>query len=217
MNAPVNTPAARLSTVLWSWMRDRRGSVTIEFVLGAVLIATTVVAGLELYQVVSAQSTALRAAVTMADYMSLEETPSVAFIEDLAAFSYLNEIGKESSAAFVISAVRRFEATPTEPDPPAVVEWKWKTGIGPDPAAPLPDGFTESCGTLGAAGSVASTLKTELDMQPGEKVVVVEVCLDLNARAFVTGGLLPDSVLPKHFYQHQILPVRGHVMPAEPS
>lgn len=222
MNVLVNTAAVRPPTLLLSWIPDRRGSVSVEFVLGSVLIALTLVAGMELYQVVSAQSTALRAAVTMVDYMSLEETPSGAFINDLATFSAHHEIGNDSMAAFVISAVRRFEATSTEPDPPAVVEWNWKTAVAqttanPDPDAPTPEQFADSCGVLGPAGSEAPGLRADLDMQPGEMVVVVEVCIDLTGRAYITGGFLPDSVLPKHFYQHQVLPVRGHVMPAAPS
>ena len=207
---------ARLSTSLSSWMWSSRGSVSVEFVIGSVLIIITTVAGMDLYRVIGAQSVGLRAATTMASYVSLETAPRETFIEDLAAFSYRNEIALPSQAAFVISAVSRAAATATEPDPPIVVHWNQKTAVGEDPDSP-PLALGESCGRLGDSDDGEAAMLTELGMEPGERVVVVEVCVKLLPRAFVSGRLLPDNLFPTLFYQHQILPVRGDRIPEEPS
>ncbi len=216
MNTLVGPLTVWLSTILSSWMRDRRGSASVEFVIGSVLIVTTAVAGLDLYRVINTQSVALRAATTMADYVSLEQAPQAALIDDLAAFSYRKEIALPSQVAFVVSAVSRSDATALEPDPPVVVRWNRKTAVGEDPDSP-PLEFGETCGRLGDSSDGEVVLQTELGMEPGEMVVVVEVCVDLLPRAFVGGGLLSGNLFPTFFYQHQILPVRGDRVPEEPS
>lgn len=211
----MSAPAPPLSKNIPSWMRDRRGSVSVEFVLGAVVIATVAVGGMDLYRVIDAQSASLHAATTMADYVSLEEAPSEAFIKDLAAFSYRNEIALPSEAAFVVSAVSRADATDADPDPPAVVRWNRKIAVGEDPRFP-PAELGESCGRLDDSGNGDGALRA-LGMDPGEMVVVVEVCVKLLPGAFVSGGLLSGHVFPTLFYQHRILPVRGDSVPGEPS
>ncbi len=209
MSTLVNTLTGRFSGSLSSWTRDRRGSVSVEFVIGSVLIVAATVGGLDLYRMIGAQGLALHAATTMADYVSLEAAPNEAFIKDLAKFLHRNEIRSPSQAAFVVSAVSRPVATDEEPDPPIVVQWNRKIAIGEDPESP-PAGFGESCGRLGDSGG--SALRT-LGMEPGEMVIVVEVCVALPPEAFVTGG----NLFPTLFYQHQILPVRGDRIPEEPS
>ena len=216
MNTLVSTLTIRLLTGLSSWMRDRRGSVSVEFVIGSVLIVTTTVAGIDLYQVINAQSVVLRAATTMAEYVSLESVPRAAFIDDMAAFSYRYQIALPSQAAFVVSAISRSDATALEPDPPAVVHWNRKIPVGQDPGS-LPLELAETCGRLGDSSDGEVVLQTELQMEPGEMVIVVEVCVNLLPQAFVGGALLSGNVYPTHFYQHQILPVRGQSMPEEPS
>ena len=216
MNTLVNTLTARLSRGLRSWMRDRRGSVAVEFVIGSVLIVTTTVAGMDLYQVINAQSVVLRGAATMAEYVSLESTPSAAFIDDLAAFSHRYQIVLPSQAAFVVSAISRADATVLEPDPPAVVHWNRKTLLTQD-SETVPLELGASCGRLGGLNNGELVLQRELEMEPGEMVVVVEVCVNLLPQAFVGGALLSGAVYPTFFYQHQILPVRGEKVPEEPS
>lgn len=216
MTAFFNDLAARVSTALLSWIRDRRGSVSIEFVAGAIVIVTTTVAGVDLYRVVDAQSAALRAAVTMADYLSQETAPSAASIDDLAEFSYGNEIALPANAAFVLSAVSRAPATAGEPDPPALVRWTRTTTRGEDPASP-PLALGESCGRLGESEDGDAAVRADLAMTPGEMVVVVEVCVELLSGAFVGGSFIAGNLYPTRFYQHQILPVRGANLPAEPA
>ena len=216
MNTLVNTLAARLLTGLSSWMRDIRGSVSVEFVMGSVLIVTTTVAGIDLYQVINTQSVALHATTTMAEYVSLESAPRAAFIDDLAAFSHRYQIVLPSEAAFVVSAVSRADATVSEPDPPAVVHWNRKTPLGPDTESP-PVELAASCGRLGDSSDGKVALQTELEMEPGERVVVVEVCIQLLPEAFLGGQALSGNIYPTFFYQQQILPVRGDSMPEEPS
>lgn len=216
MNTLVGTLTARLLTGLRSWMRDRRGSVSVEFVIGSVLIVTTAVAGMDLYQVIHAQSVVLRAATTMAEYVSLESAPSATFIDDLAAFSHRYQIALPSEAAFVVSVISRSDATALEPDPPAVVHWNRTTLVSQDPE-PLAPELADSCGRLGGSSDGEVVLQAELGMEPGERVVVVEVCVNLLPQAFVGGSLLSGNVYPTLFYQHQILPVRGESVPEEPS
>lgn len=216
MNALVSTLTARLSEGLSSWMWNRGGSVSVEFVIGSVLIVTTTVLGMDVYRAVNAQSVTLHAAVTMAEYVSLEAAPSAAFIDDLAAFSHRNQIALPSQVAFVVSAVSRSDATATEPDPPIVVRWNRKTAIGEDPDSP-PLELGDSCGRLGDSEDGQKVLRTELKMEPGEMVVAVEVCVNLLPQAFVGGQVLSGNLFPTFFYQLRILPVRGDRVPAEPS
>ena len=210
MNTLVSTLTGRFSGSLSSWTRDRRGSVTVEFVIGSVLLVTATVGGLYLYRTVETRSLAAHAATAMADYVSLEETPSEAFIEDLARFLHRNEIAIPSQAAFVVSAVGRSGATDDEPDPPVVVHWDREIAVGEDPESP-PVELAESCGRLGDADDEGGVLPA-LGMEPGEMVIVVEVCV-----ALPPGVLLAGRLFPTFFYQQQILPVRGDHMPEEPS
>ena len=212
MSRLVNTLTDRLR----SWTRGTQGSVSLEFVIGAVLIVTATVGGMDLYRVIEAQSLSLRAASTMAEYVSLESAPSATFIDDLAKFSHRNEVALPSDAVFVVSAVSRSDATATDPDPPVVVQWTRTIAIGEDPSSP-PLELAGSCGQLGDSGDVDPAMLTELGMEPGAMVVVVEVCLKLLPRAFVSGGMLAGNVFPSLSYQHRILPVRGETMPGEPA
>ncbi len=216
MNAIVRTLGARLSASTSSWVSDRRGSVSVEFVLGAVVIITVAVAGMDLYRVIDARSASLHAATTMADYISLEEAPLEAFVQDLAVFSYRNEIALPSEAAFVVSAVGRVEATDADPDPPVVVHWDWKIAVGEDPLSP-PAELADSCSRIIADSGDADGALRALAMEPGEMAVVVEVCVRLLPGAFFSGALLSDNVFPTLFYRHRILPVRGDSVPEEPS
>lgn len=216
MGALAGNLTNQLSTGLLSWMRDTRGSVSVEFVIGAILIVTATVGGMDLYRVIDAQSLSLRAASTVAEYVSLESAPNATFLDDLAKFSYSNEIALPSDAAFVVSAVSRADATTADPDPPAVVQWTRAFAVGEDPASP-PRDLADSCGRLGDSGDVDPATLTVLAMEPGDMVVVVEVCLRLLPRAFVGGGVLAGNVFPTLFYQNRILPVRGDTMPEEPA
>lgn len=211
----MSTLAVPLSKSISSWMGNRRGSASVEFVLGAVVIVTVAVGSMDLYRIIDTRSASLHAATTMADYVSLEEAPREAFIGDLARFSYRNEIALPSDTAFVISTVSRPDATNADPDPPAVVRWNRKITVGEDPLSP-PTELGDSCSRLNGSDDGDGVLQT-LDMAPGEMVVVVEVCVELLPRAFVSGGLLSDTVFPTHFYQYRILPVRGDMLPEEPS
>ena len=215
-NAPAGAPASRLAAVFSSWLRDRRGSVSLEAVFAALLVVTTAVAGIDLYQAVDARSVGARGAGTMASYVSLEAAPRQVFLEDLAAFSYRNEIARPSEALFVVSAVSRDTVTEAEPDPPVVVRWTRAIAIGEDPDDP-PTDLADSCSVLDDSEDGEQPLLEDLGMEPGEMVVVAQVCVRLLPRALVSGRLLADTLLPTRFYQHRILPVRGDTLPEEPS
>lgn len=221
MKAAACAMTAWLSRGLYSWMRSTRGSVSVEFALGAVIVLTVTVGGLDVYRIIDAQAVTFRAAATMADYVSLEEAPTRQSLEDLAEFSYRNEIGLPSEAAFVVSLIGRAEATDTESDPPAILQWdgyQWRHPVGgEDPDSP-PEQLAEDCGSLGDNNDGGeATLQEELAMEPGEQVVVVEVCVKLMPRAFVSGAAIAGNVLPTLFYRHHIIPVRGETPPTKPT
>lgn len=216
MNVRVGTLTGLLSGSLWSWMRDRRGSVSVEFVIGSVLILAAAVGGFDLYRVIVGQSVTLHAATAMADYVSLEAAPNKKLLEDLAAFSYRKEFAQASQAAFVVSVAIRSVATDEVPDPPVVQQWSHQIAIGEDPESP-PVEFGKSCGRVFGDLDNGGGALHALGMEPGEMVVVVEVCVMLPSSAFVSGPLLANSVFPTRFYQHRIFPVRGDSIPEDPS
>lgn len=195
-----------------TWVRNTRASVSVEFVVGAVLIVTATVGGLDLYRLVDARSVGLRAAATMADYVALETDPNLQFIEDLAKYLNKHEIAMPSDAAFVISAVNKPGATEDEDDPPAVVSWSRKIVVS-DMSTPSSD--LGNCGRIGGKGDEA-TLPAVLAMEPGEDIVVAEVCVKLLPTAFVSGGVLPADLLPSLLYRQQIRPMRAGTLPKEP-
>lgn len=196
-----------------SWASNTRASVSVEVVLGAILIITTTVGALDLYRVVGVRSLGLKAAATMADYVSLETAPKKAFIRDLAKFLHEHEISAASDAAFVVSAVTRPSATDMEPNPKAVVTWT-STIVVSKSSTPSPD--LRNCRQVGDEGKEAK-LPTALAMEPGEEIVVAELCIKLLSAAFVSGGILPDGVLPSFFYRQQIRSVRTGTLPTVPS
>lgn len=199
---------------LLSWARSTRASVSIEFVLGAVLILTTTVGGIDLYRIIEGRSVGARSASAMADYVSLETAPQSALINDLAKFLYRHQIAAPSEAVFVISAVAKPASTDVEPDPSAVVQWDHKVAIAPEGSPP--PAFANSCGKVGASGGVAK-LPVELNMEADEEVVVVEVCVKLSPEVFVSSGVLPDGVLTSLLYSQQIRPSRSGSLPGDPS
>lgn len=194
-----------------SWLRSTRASVSVEFVIGSILLLTVMAGGIDLYRIIDARSIGSRAANTMADYISLETAPTGAHLDDLAKFSYQNEITVPSQAAFVVSAIERPRTKGASP----VVQWNRKIVVGPD-SPPPPAALADTCGRIGSSRG-PTTLPTEFAIEPGELVLVVEVCVKLLPQAFVSGGILPDGVFPSLVYQHRIVPVRGHLLPAEPS
>ena len=202
---------ARLLTGLPSWLRSTRASVSVEFVVGSILLLTMTVGGIDLYRIIDARSLGSRAANTMADYVSLETAPAGAYLDDLAKFSYQNEITAPAQAAFVVSAIERSHVKDASP----VVQWNRKIVVGPDDPPP-PATLADACGRIGSSTG-PTTLPTEFAMAPGEMVLVVEVCVKLLPQAFVSGGILPDGLFPSLFYQHRIVPLRGDLLPAKPS
>ena len=193
-------------------MRSTRASVSVEFVAGSLLLVTMIVGGLDLYAIIDARSLGSRAADTMSNYVALESAPKTSLLNDLAKFSYKNEIAVPSKAAFVVSAVSLSDAK----DAKAVVEWNHKFAVGPD-GTPPPSTLTDSCAKIGASKGSTADVPDALAMKAGEKVVVVEVCVKLLPRAFLSGGFLPAGMFPSTFYQYRILPVRGDLLPQEPT
>ena len=204
----------RLSGGRPSWFYGRRGSVSVEFVISASILVVVTVAGLDLYRAIGVRSMGARAATTMAEYMSQEEAPMGALMDDLATFSHKYQIGIPSRVAVVVSALSRADVTDAEPTPPTVVQWSRTSLVGEESESALAD-LGASCSRIGS-GDKKAKWQTELGMEPGEKIIAVETCLQLLPEAFVSGGWLPRDVFPTTFYHQRIFPVRGENVPLAP-
>ena len=205
MSTLANHPAARLSAGLSSWIRDGRGSVSIEFVFGAILIVTTAVGGMDLHRMVDARSVALRAATTMAGYLSLETAPSAAFLDDWPGSPYAR--GERCVEALGGSAVS------VRRDPGGTRA----AGAcsGPDVRRPRgPDSPPEELASLRPA-------LRRLGGADGARIGRDRWSSSRSASscrgAGFAGGCAADNVFPTLFYQHRVLPVHGGRMPEEPS
>ena len=174
-----------------SRIRNCRGAAALECALGTAALLTISVSALNVYRLADAQATVLHSAVTVADYVSQEETPVAAHIEDLAEFLH-GECLAPSDAAFVVSAVGK-----TGDEDPKV---RWASPphlFGPNAAS---DTELANCGRVGAAGGAAS-LPEGFELMDHEAVIMAEVCVRHE------GELM---------YQHHILPIRTADVPSEP-
>jgi hypothetical protein len=171
-----------------SWIHNRRGSVSIECALGAVVMITASLLALDLYRLASRQATVMHSAVTLADYASRDGELNPTFIERLAEFLHTEQFAT-ADAAFVLSAVRQDAHA-------ATVLWAKAVLLGPDAATDLAD-----CSQVGGQGETA-TLPAIFTMMPGEVVIVAEVCVEQVMRTST-----------KVLYAHYILPSRAATVP----
>lgn len=162
------------------WLRDCRGSVSIECAIGAVVMLTASALALDLYRLASTQATVMHSAVTVADSVSRDTELDAMFIDTLAEFLYVDQFDP-ADAAFVISAFSHETGSTS-------VLWTKEVFLGTDAATDLAD-----CSQVSEHGS--ASLPAELAMEDGEVVVVAEVCVERAGE---------DRI-----YAHHILPSRA--------
>ncbi len=194
MNGLKRKVSSGFPSVLSSWWRSTRASVSIEFVAGSVLILAITAGSTDIYRLIETKSLGARAASTMANYVSLaiHTPPTAQQVNDLAKYSHRNQIGVSSKAAFVISGITKSEQQGAAPS----VQWTHKVLLAPDGETAT---LEEACGSsrtlIGNGGALP------LAMAGGEQIIVVEVCVK-------PGGMTLSSLVSTALYQYRILPVR---------
>ncbi|MCY4550373.1 MAG: hypothetical protein OXC28_18560 [Defluviicoccus sp.] len=167
-----------MSSRLASFFRDTRGSA-IELGLGTVVVFAVFMVGFDLYSRISSQTTALRVAATMADYVSRDAAPNLARMHSLGQFLHDHELEAPGSLVFVVSAFHR----PTAADP---IQLLWSNdSIRIGEAATTQD-IADNCpGQVDADND--PDLAAGFTMDTEETLIVVEACIRLSAQGSLTG------------------------------
>lgn len=188
---------------LKKYLRDRRGSTSIECAFGtAAMIAASLLA-LDLYRLASAQTSSLYAAVTLADSVIRQgetETGQVlenknkmtAFVQSLAKFLHDEQLST-SNASFVVSAVYM----PEDSDNPTVLWTEKKVFYGTeDGEADEPQCSEQDKIKIEPEGGLAQ-LPDGFTMEPDEVVIVAKVCVERT-----------NTTIPGTLFAHYIVPSR---------
>lgn len=168
-----------------SFLRDTRGSA-IELGIGSVVVFAILVLSFDLYSRINAQTTALRIAATMADFVSRDEAPDLARMRSLGQFLHDHELRAPGSMVFVVSAFHR----PTIDDPTQLLWSNDSIRIGdPDTTRDI---------AVSCPGQVDSDDNPDLAagfaMDPGETLIVVEVCMRLSMQGSFTGKFVAGDL-----------------------
>ena len=177
------------------YLRDRRGVASIEAALGTLAMLAASLLALDLYRLASAQTTALHAAVTLADVVSRDEQLEASFVRTLANFLHQEQF-PTSNVVFVVAAVYK---SPDTPAAAPTVLWTETVKLGPD------EGQAPTLTSCNGEGEVnidtlnsPATLPDEFTMSLEELAIVAEVCVE---RA--------NTAMPGAVYAHYIVPARA--------
>ncbi len=175
-----------------SWLRNRRGAVALEVVLGVVMLVMLTDLGFGLYRQAETSANLRRIAATYADYASRDKDPSATEIQALVEFLHKTRLDP-LHAAFVLVAV--------EKAPDDIPTALWVVGHLITPGAVQVDPDLNQCSRiLTDTVTMAATLPSVFTMEDNEVIISAEVCVKRN------GDLL---------YDHSIMPARAG-SPAEP-
>ena len=177
------------------YLRDRRGVASIEAALGTLAMITASLLALDLYRLASTQTTTLHAAVTLADAVSRDDQLEARFVQMLAGFLHQEQF-PTSNVVFVVSAVYKNPANPT--DPPTVL-WTETVELGPEDGQPptltsCSGEWEISIDTL----NNPATLPDVFTMSLEELAIVAAVCVERTNTAML-GAV----------YAHYIVPARA--------
>ena len=191
---------------LRSFVRECRGSASVELAIGASVLIAIAALCFDLYARMNADTAGARAAVVMAEYVSMDPTPDGDALDALGRFLHAHELRVPADVVYVLTALRRSpEAVGNRPQAATEVLWiddsirigdETVTGklakrctrfTGGEGDARLPDGFT---------------------MASGEVFVIVEVCGRLTREGSITGRFVSGDL-----YRHHALPVRDPEQP----
>ena len=182
---------------LTSFVRDRRGSASLEFAFGAVALIGVSAVCFDLYSRVSADTAVSRMAATMADYVSRDTAPDSAELTALSAFLNEHELGVPANLAYVITAFRQPAGNPL---PAVEVLWSDDSIRVGDTTitAALADGCARHL-TADAAAALPATFA----MAAGEVLVIAEACARLTREGSLTGRFVAGDI-----YRLHAVPVR---------
>ena len=188
------SPAARPSTeppmlrarfpAMPPLVREQRGSAGIECALGAVALIGVCAVCFDLYARLGADTAASRMAVTMADYVSRDTAPEGAELAALGAFLHEHELEAPADLAYVITALRQPAGNPL---PEVEVLWS-------DDSIRIGDAATTQELAGGCARHVTAADTADLPehfaMDPGDVLVLAEVCARLTREGSLTGRFI---------------------------
>ena len=182
---------------LISFVRDRRGSASVELALGAVALIGVSAVCFDLYSRVAADTTVSRMAATMADYVSRDTTPASAELAALGAFLHEHELGVPADLVYVITAFRQPAGNPR----PAV-EVLWS-----DNSVRVGNTTTTAALAGGCARRITASNTADLPatfaMAAGEVLVIAEACARLTREGSLTGRFVAGDI-----YRLHAVPVR---------
>ena len=190
-----------LFAALASFVRDRRGSASIELALGAVALIGVSALCFDLYSRVNADTAVSRMAATMADYVSRDTAPDKAELAALGAFLHERELGVPADLAYVITALRQPAGNPL----PAV-EVLWSDAsirIGNAIATAALAGGCPRRVTTDANANLHAALPATFAMAAGEVLVIAEACARLTREGSLTGRFVVGDI-----YRLHAVPVR---------
>ena len=182
----------------------------IEFALGAVVLTATAAMCFDIYSRITADTALGRMAVTMADYVSLEDAPEKEPMKALGKFLHEHELGVPADLVFVITAIHK----PPALDPQLL--WKYdepgehglRFGTETETAA-----LADDCARHVDAGNAVTLPDKFTPMLENEVVIIAEAC----ARPTVQGSLT-DMFVGGDMYRVHALPFRdSSQIPAEPT
>ena len=186
---------------LISFVRDRRGSASIELALGAVALIGVSAVCFDLYSRVSADTAVSRMAATMADYVSRDTAPDGDELEALGAFLHEHELGVPADLAYVVTALRQPAGSPL---PAVEVLWSdnsIRIGNATTTAA-LAGGCARRVTTDNNA-NLNAALPATFTMAAGEVFVIAEACARLTREGSLTGRFVTGDI-----YRLHAVPVR---------
>ena len=186
---------------LISFVRDRRGSASIELAFGAVALIGVSAVCFDLYSRVSADTAVSRMAATMADYVSRDTAPDGAELTALGAFLHERELGVPADVVYVITALRQPAGNPL---PAVAVLWS-------DDSIRVGDATTTAALAGGCARRVTeddqanlhAALPATFTMAAGEVLVIAEACARLTREGSLTGRFVAGDI-----YRLHAVPVR---------
>lgn len=187
--------------------RDERGSASIEFGIGCVVVLVVTALAFDIYSLTRADTAIARIAATMADYVSRETAPDGDEIAALGQFLHDNELSAPTALVYLVSAVHQ----PSGGNP-AVELWHHDTvRLG---EATATASLVQECKSRGQAGWQQDLLgqTPRLTLAANDVVIVVEVCAKLLIQ-----GTFASRVLTGNIYRLHALPARDtQQLPAAP-
>ena len=198
----------RVSRLLSRLARDERGSASIEFGIGIVVVLVVAALAFDIYSLIRADTATARIAATMADYVSRETAPDGDAMAALGQYLYERELGAPAALVYVVSAVHQ----PSGGNP-AVALWDDDT-VRVGEAQATAD-LVQDCRSRGQDGWQQDLLgqgSDRLILAANDVVIVVEVCAKLTLQ-----GTLASRVLTGNIYRLHALPARDtRELPAAP-